>query len=274
MATSSDGARPRIVHLLTSDISSVLVRGQLGFMVERGFDVTVGVACTGPVGGSSAPGWGAGVCVEHVPFVREMSVFRDLRALVATIRLLRRVRPDIVNASTPKAGLLGTVAARLCRVRVRVYVIRGLRFETASGWQRRILRGTEWVAVRCATHVVANSESVLWAARDEGVVPSGVGEVIGAGSGNGVDVEWFTPSTPAERVAARASLGLDGTVIAFVGRLTKDKGVADLVDVFTTRFDGRDDVSLLLVGDFESADPLDAVTRRAIDSDERIHHVT
>jgi glycosyltransferase involved in cell wall biosynthesis len=98
-----------------------------------------------------------------------------------------------------------------------------------------------------------------------------VGDVIGAGSGNGVDVDRFVPATAEERAAARTRFGLDDAVaIAFVGRLTKDKGVADLVATFVATFDGRDDVRLLLVGGFEVGDRLDAATRRIIDHDERI----
>jgi hypothetical protein len=101
------------------------------------------------------------VTVEHLPFVREPSPLADLRALWATIRLIRRLRPAIVNASTPKAGLLGMLAAWLCRVPVRVYVVRGFRFETATGWRRRLFRSLEWVAIRCANHVVFNSRSLM-----------------------------------------------------------------------------------------------------------------
>ena len=100
-------------------------------------------------------------------------------------RLIRRVRPTIVNASTPKAGLIGTVAAWLCRVPVRVYVVRGLRFETAVGWRRRLFRSLEWFAMRCSNHVVFNSPSLMVVAEREGLLPLGSGEVIGGGSGTG-----------------------------------------------------------------------------------------
>lgn len=275
MATSSDRSGPSILYLLTSDVSHVLVRGQLGFLCDRGADITVGVGVGDREAGATAVEWDPGVHVEHVPFVREVSLLRDVRALGSTLRLIRRVRPDLVNASTPKAGLLGMLAARACRVPVRVYVIRGLRFETSSGWRRRVLRATDRVAARCATHVLANSESVLRVARSERVVRRGVGDVIGSGSGNGVDLDRFAPPSADERAAARAALDLDEGVVAvgFVGRLTHDKGIADLVDEFTTRFAGRDDVRLLLVGDFEPGDPVDGATRQAIDDDDRIRHI-
>ncbi len=57
--------------------------------------------------------------------------------------------------------LLGMLAAWLCRVPVRVYVVRGFRIETATGWRRRLFRSLEWVAIRCANHVVFNSRSLM-----------------------------------------------------------------------------------------------------------------
>ncbi|MGB7879740.1 MAG: glycosyltransferase, partial [Ilumatobacteraceae bacterium] len=117
---SSSDARPRVLYLLTDEISSVLVRGQLGHLAQEGFDVTVATRLAMPVGSDVASGsderdpggkWDPGVRVEYVPFVREPSPGADLRALWATVGLIRRVRPTIVNASTPKAGLLGMLGA-------------------------------------------------------------------------------------------------------------------------------------------------------------------
>ena len=130
--------RIRVLYLVTDEISAVLVRGQLGFLVGEGFEVAAATRLVTP--GAPKPGaWDEGVRVEHLPFVREPSPIADLRALWATIRLIRRLRPNVVNASTPKAGLLGMLAARICRVKVRVYVVRGFRFETATGWRRTVV---------------------------------------------------------------------------------------------------------------------------------------
>lgn len=257
----------RVLYLLTDEISSVLVRGQLRHLIEHGFDVTV---ATRPSGTGGV--WDRGVTVVSLPFVREPSPIADLWALVQTIGLIRRVRPEIVNASTPKAGLLGMIGAWMCRVPVRVYVVRGLRFETAEGWRRRLFRSLEWVAMRCANHLVFNSRSLLEVARREGIVPAGRGEVIGGGSGNGIDVARFSDDVLPTRSAARHELGVPDAaiVVGFVGRFTRDKGIADLVEAFTSTLRERDDVWLLLVGQFEDGDPVPPAVRAVIESDGRI----
>jgi glycosyltransferase involved in cell wall biosynthesis len=261
-----------ILYLLTDEISSVLVTGQLGYLIERGFDVTVGTRRREPHDAPAPGTFDDGVVVEHVPFVREPSPFADFRALWATIRLIRRMRPRIVNASTPKAGLLGMLAAWMCRVPVRVYVVRGLRFETATGWRRHLFVSLERLAVRCANHVIFNSPSLMALGEAEGVIRAGRGEVLGAGSGNGIDVARFADDQLPSKAESRQHFGMpaDARVIGFVGRFTKDKGIEDLIDVFESGFGDRDDVWLLLVGQFEQGDPVNARTRQAIETNAKI----
>ena len=262
---------PRVFYLLTDEISYVLVRGQLGFLVDEGFDVTVACRRAQPIEAPKPGTWDEGVAVEHLPFVREPAPPADLRALWATIGLIRRLRPDLVNASTPKAGLLGMLAAWLCRVPTRVYVVRGFRFETATGWRRQLFRRLEWLAMRCANHVVFNSRSLMAVGEREGLIRPGRGEVIGGGSGNGIDVSRFADDVLPTRAEARQRFGLpaDAPVVGFVGRFTRDKGIEDLVGAFEGELRAAG-VRLLLVGQFEDGDPVADAVRATIESDERI----
>ncbi len=272
MDSKDDNDRIPILYLLTDEISSVLVTGQLGYLIDHGFDVTVGTRRSEPSTPPTPGKWDDGIVVQHVPFVREPSPIADIRALLATVRLIRRVRPTIVNASTPKAGLLGMIAAWLCRVKVRVYVVRGLRFETATGWRRRLFVSLEWIATRCATQVIFNSRSLMAVGEAEGVIREGRGVVLGAGSGNGIDVTRFADDQLPTRAEARERFGLpaDAQVIGFVGRFTKDKGIEDLIDVFESGSADRDDLWLLLVGKFEDGDPVDDATHTTIETHPRI----
>ena len=258
-----------MLYLITNDLSSLFLRGQLTFLQEHGFRVVVGTRLESAEGASK---FDLGVEVQDLPFTREPHPWRDLRALVATIRLIRRVRPDIVNASTPKAGLLGSVAAWLCRVPMRVYVVRGLRFETATGRRRQLFRLTEKLAIRLATTVIFNSKSLRQVAEDEGLIEPGRGVILGGG-GNGLDTTRFE-NLPT-RAEARASFGLgeDDLVIGFVGRLTKDKGIADLLAVFATVAAELPTARLLIVGSYEAGDPVGVDAKTVIESDSRIVHV-
>jgi glycosyltransferase involved in cell wall biosynthesis len=179
-----------------------------------------------------------------------------------------------VNAGTPKAGLLGVLAARLAQVPHVVYLLRGLRFEGAQGGKRLLLAATEHVAGGLAHRIFANSRSL----KDRFVALGCAGSekiwVPGAGSSNGVDLARFevTPERRAWAAAERERLGIqkDSFVVGFVGRFARDKGMAELVQAFRLAASEEPRLRLLLVGDHDRTDPVPSDVRSFIASDRRV----
>ena len=201
---------------------------------------------------------------------RGIAPWADLVSLIRLIRLLHRLKPNVTEFSTPKAGLLGTLAAALCAVPRRVYALRGLRLETTSGSTRRLLLWAERFTCACAHHVLCNSQSLRQRALDLRIVSLHKIQLIGDGSSNGVDMERFAPG----RDRHRKKLGWSDAnpVIGFVGRLTRDKGVPELLEAFDAIVSEEPGARLLLVGWFDaSEDALSAVHRNRIEGDPRIH---
>src|SRR5947207_1261920 len=185
-----------------------------------------------------------------------MAPLADLISLIRLCRVLRRLRPDMTEFSTPKAGLLGCLAARLCNVPVRVYMLRGLRLETLTGLKRGILLAAERIASACAHHVVCNSRSLrakAWALR---MASPAKLRLIGSGSSNGVDIERFSPGS--DRIRKLLGIPRDVPIIGFVGRITRDKGVPELIAAFDAILKQVPAARLLLVGWFDQSD--DAVS--------------
>jgi glycosyltransferase involved in cell wall biosynthesis len=212
--------------------ANVLLRGQLGFLREEGFDVTV-ISSPGPELERVAER--EQVDVVGVPIAREIEPLPDARSLQRVTGVLAKLQPDIVNASTAKGGLVGMLAAAAVRVPVRVYQLRGLRLETEHGLKRSILGITERVAAACAHRVICNSDSLRDAYVAAGYASAGKCVVLGAGSSNGVDVERFAREKWTARACElRAELGIpaDAPVIGFIGRPVLDKGIAELLDAF------------------------------------------
>jgi glycosyltransferase involved in cell wall biosynthesis len=242
---------PRLVYVVTHPVSAdLLLRGQLAFMRDRGFDVTV-VSAAGPELDRVAQR--EGVRVVAVDMARDMRPARDAASLAKLVPALRALRPDIVNASTPKAGLLGMLAARALRVPTRIYLVRGLRLETTSGALRTLLSGTERVASGCAHEIVCVSRSLREAALRGGHFARGrEAVVLGEGSSNGVDVARFTRAedrvAEGRRLARAVGIDDDDEVIGFVGRLDPDKGIADLLDAFERVRTERPRARLLFIG--------------------------
>ncbi len=262
------------MHVVTAAMTTRLMRGQLRFLHEAGFEVTI----------VSSPGWeldsvaeeegvhGIGIWME-----REISPLRDLWSLWRLWRLMRRLRPAVVNAGTAKAGLLAGMAAWLAGVPCRVYTLHGIRLETTSGLKRSILAAAERVSCRCANHVLCVSESVQNRAVEFGLVQRGRCGFLGRGSFNGVDAERFapTPGRLAQAAEVRRQLAIprDAPVIGFVGRLTRDKGVPQLVEAFRRVRERLPRTRLLLIGRFEGGDPVPKAVRESIDTDPGVVHV-
>lgn len=258
---------PAIVVGVTHPQTCLVLTGRLRKLREAGFRVTL-VCSPGELLERTA--LSEGVDVVAIPMRRQIAPVSDVVSLIRLWKLLRRLKPDMVEFSTPKAGLLGTVAAALCGVPLRVYLLRGLKLETARGLKRRILLAAERITARCAHRVLCNSESLRAEAYALGVAPGDKLRLLGKGSSNGVDIDRFSPGPS----AVREHLGIapDAAVVGFVGRLTRDKGLPELIEAFDAILRVQPQAHLLLVGWFDaSEDSLDAQLRARIENHPQIH---
>jgi glycosyltransferase involved in cell wall biosynthesis len=273
--TNTDSARAlvRLLHVVTDPMTvRTLMRGQLAFQVAAGYQVAV---ASSPGRDLDAVADAEGVAVFPIGSLRrEISPFADGLALWRLLAVIRRFRPQIVNAGTPKAGLLGMLAARLLGVPQRIYTLRGLRAETAARSLRPLLEGAERLAAGSAHRVLCVSHSLRLRYLELGLTSADKITVPGEGSSNGVDTVRFAPAAAAtadETARLRDHLGIapGAPVIGFVGRLTRDKGVTDLRLMFervASRFAAS---RLLVVGDFERGDSVPAIDRRALEREPR-----
>lgn len=254
--------RPRVLQLFTVDQSLVFVRDQLDFLSNAGLSVTVACA-DGPMLDELSR---SGILTEAIPFTRRWSPLADLRAIGSLVSLMRRAGVDIVHASTPKAGLLGMVAAQLVGAPVRVYHMRGLPYLSEQGARRHLLRAIEWLTCRLAQHVVCVSESLRSIVVSDGVAPPHKVVVLGAGSGNGVDVIGrFNPDViPAgarNRCRDQLQIPRGAFLFAFIGRFARAKGLEVLHSAWRSLGTSLPNAYLLLVGAPDSREPFAGIER-------------
>lgn len=266
--------RPRLVHIVTAPMAvPAMLEGQLRRYRQAGFRVTV----------VSSPGAALNRAAEHdgvearaVPMARHIAPLADVVSVWRLWRLLRNLRPAICHVGTPKAGLLGGLAAWAARVPHRFYTLHGLRLETATGPGRRLLFAAEWLACRMARRVICVSESLRKRAVSLGVVADEKTLVITEGSAKGIDISPFLRDPEKEpavrRLRRRLGIAREHKVVGFVGRVTRDKGITELLDGFGIARRKRPGLKLLLVGEFERPREIPRRIRQAIEDDAAVVH--
>ena len=220
-------------------------------MSEIGYNVWVVSGDTA----SEAPRDLDGIEIHIVPMTRNPSPLKDLHSFVRWILLLSRLKPAIVVIGTPKASLIGMLAALCCQVPVRVYQLRGLRLQTVSGPARNVLSFLEWITAKCSTNILAVSNSLKNEYCRLGLSQAEKIEVLGLGSSHGVDVTYFHPTRwsgwePPEPKLKQAKGGKT-PVIGFVGRFSQDKGAEELLQCSQGLLEAGIAHTILIIGPIE-----------------------
>jgi glycosyltransferase involved in cell wall biosynthesis len=251
----------------------VLLAGQPRFMREHGYNVIL-ISADGIERDDVIRNEGC----EHiiVPMTRKITPFKDLVHFFKLRKLIRKYRPDIVHTHTPKAGLLGMLAAKSAGVKIRIHTVAGLPLMIEKGFKRKLLVFTERLTYGAANHVWPNSNSMMNFILSQNLTGKNKLKVIGNGSSNGVDLKKFSKNNlqkdMLEKIAATipASSALK---ILCVGRMVKDKGIEELISVFQ-QLKKSFPLQLILVGPFEPLlDPLRTETMEIIERDISIVHV-
>lgn len=251
------GRPPRLLIAVTDSMALLLLRGQLRAAREQGFEVTV---LSNP--GETATRIAAAEDVPHLPVLMErgMAPLRDLAALWRLVGELRVLGPDVVDASTPKAGLLVLLAAWLTGVPCRVHTLRGLRFETTGGATRMLLSTMTRLTCALAQRVICISPSLRQRALELGMVDPDKAVVLGAGSSNGIDLDRFT-ACDVSRARARElrrelRIGVGDPVMGFVGRLARDKGFIEMAEAWCSLRERYPRLCWLIIGPPDDTDPV------------------
>jgi glycosyltransferase involved in cell wall biosynthesis len=249
----------RICRIVTVPITfETLYREQLEYLAREGIDVTI---VSSP--GVRVEAIAKSLKMNYIPITmnRKVQPLHDLKTLVVLTKLFRNGQFDIVHSSTPKAGLLAALAGIIARVPIRIHTFTGQVWVEMGGMRRKILRLCDWIIGHLNTRCYADSASQRDFLIGEHLVNASRISVLGPGSVGGVDLERFDPNKFGNEhaQAVRHELGISekARVILFVGRLTKDKGIRELVSAFLELQKEFEEVALVLVGPFEpERDPL------------------
>lgn len=201
----------------------------------------------------------AGIEVDVVPMKREVHPWQDLVSLLALIRYFRRNRYDVLATHTPKAGLIGPLAARVAGIPLVVHTVHGLLFHDQMPFLRREAGrlAERWTGL-LADHLLFQSREDLDTAQRMQLKSSGKLHWVG----NGIDLTRFELDRYTQaRASLRKEYGFDEShlVIGTVGRLVWEKGFREFFAAAESISGGHPNVRFLVVGPSETGDQRDAI---------------
>lgn len=180
---------------------------------------------------------------------RKISLTKDVRALFHLAKILSQQKFDAIHSVTPKAGLLSMLAGFLTGIPIRIHTFTGQIWVTRSGVSRYIFKNLDRVIAFLATGILVDSFSQKNFLIENKIISPSKSLVLGQGSIAGVDTSRFSPSLNKRlNIREKLNIHISAIVFLFVGRLTCDKGILDLVGAFIRLRQARSNVHLLIVG--------------------------
>jgi glycosyltransferase involved in cell wall biosynthesis len=178
---------------------------------------------------------------------RELDPLADTIALAKLVRLLGRLRPDVVHTHMAKAGTVGRLAARLCRVPLVVHTYHGHVFHSYFGPRKtRLFLAIERALGRLTDRVVVVGEGQREEIAGYGVVPRRKLVPIPLG----LELEQYL-GADAYRGQLRRELGIaeSAPIVGIVARLVPIKAHADFLRAAVSIRSALPDARFLIVGD-------------------------
>lgn len=259
-------SKKKIIRISTAPESLlILLPGQLNYLSNY-FEV-IGIASPGPE--LEEVRAREKIKVIPVKMYRRISIIRDIHSIITMYRIFRKEKPFIVHSITPKAGFVSMIAGYLAGVPNRIHTFTGLIFPTRKGILRFILMNIDRLICFLATIVIPEGQGV----RNDLLKHKITGKelnIIANGNVNGIDPEYFNcdyfTEEDNENLKRKLGIKLDMTVITFMGRIVREKGIEELVDAFICLYDEIQDLKLLIIGRTEEKlDPISEKSRMLIE---------
>jgi glycosyltransferase involved in cell wall biosynthesis len=266
--------KQKLVRITTVPISlHKLLEHQLSF-INKFYDV---IAISTPGHLLEKVGHKESIRTFGLELTRKFSPIKDIFATWKLYKFLRKEKPLIIHTHTPKAGIVGMLAAKIAGIPIRLHTVAGLPLLESKGLKRIILSIVERLTYACATKVYPNSFGLKKIIIDNRFCNPSKLKVIANGSSNGIDTSYFNPNlysnTFKKKIREDLNIQVNDFVFLFVGRLVGDKGINELVKAFEIFQSRNSNSKLILVGEYEDQlDPLLNETINSIEFNSNIIH--
>ncbi len=194
-----------------------------------------------------------------IPMKRGISL-GGVKAMLEMKRIFQEERFDLIQYSTPNASFYASLAGKKAKIPVRLYCQWGIAYVGFSGIKRSIFKTVEKKVCANSTWIEPDSNSNLEFSISEGLYSKEKASVIWNGSACGVDTKKFDILKKEElrnKIRSQYRIPETDSVFCFVGRVTHDKGVNELLSAFRGIVSERPNTWLFMIGPDEVDDSVD-----------------
>ncbi|MBO4293509.1 MAG: glycosyltransferase [Clostridia bacterium] len=187
--------------------------------------------------------------IHFIPVKMKRGIgFDGLRVILKLYKIFKSEKFDIIQYSTPNASLYASIAAKLSKIKVRLYCQWGIRYVGFQGIKRKTFKFIEKVICNNSTWIEPDSFGNLEFSHNEKLYDKNKSSVIWNGSASGVDLEKFNINNKEKwNDEIRKEYNLNNKIVlGFIGRLEKDKGINELFEAVKTI--KNDSIKLVVVG--------------------------
>ena len=192
-----------------------------------------------------------------IPYLkRSISPISDFLALIQIVKLIKKIKPDIIHLNSSKISILGSLAAFISKLSIRnpkseirnpksevVYTAHGWVFnEPMPVWQKIFYKYAEKITAYFKDKIICVSEFDYKTALGENICPSRKLITIH----NGIAPIDFLP-----RQEAREKLNLPENqfIVGSIGNLYKTKGFAYLIEATKKLIDEGIEITTVIIGE-------------------------
>ncbi|GAG26967.1 unnamed protein product, partial [marine sediment metagenome] len=187
--------------------------------------------------------------VKPIAMTRKISPFTDLVTLFKLINYFKKQKFDIVHTSTPKAGFLGTLAAKIAGVPVIIHSNLGFYFQKDSHWaKKKFFVFIERITAACSDLVFSVAKPDIQTALKEDICKPEKIKYMGWW----INSEKFNPNKFSQEFIKEKRKELKiperARIIGINARLVRDKGYYELFESFKQVLKGHPNTILLIIG--------------------------
>lgn len=198
--------------------------------------------------------------IKYLPVKMErgisLSSFHSIRCLN---KIFKRENFDIIQYATPNASLYSAIAGKYSGINIRVYSQWGLVYLGYNGVKKMILKAAEWITCRYSTVIQPDSPEHRKLCIEEKLYSDNKSSVIWNGSACGIDLSKFDIEKKSfwrNEIRTEFSIPQDAFVVGFSGRITRDKGINELLEVAKRITMSLPNFKFLIVGPEEGTETL------------------